>query len=41
MEGSVLMSPYSNDNQGGVRPSSEGFSSHWLPETNPNPLDEV
>lgn len=41
MEGPVQMSPYSDENKGGVRPSSQEFSSHWLPETNPNPPDKV
>lgn len=41
MESPVLRFPYSDENQGGVRPSSQGFSSHWLPGTNPHPLDEA
>ena len=41
MEGSVLVSPDSDETQGGVRPSSQEFSSYWLPGTNPNPPDKV
>lgn len=41
MVGSVPMFPYSDENQGGMRPSSQGFSNHLLPGNNPNPPEKV
>lgn len=41
MGDSVLTSPCSDENQGGVRPSSQRFSNHWLPGNNANPPGKV